>query len=46
MKDNENAPLWVRDEYNCSTKKYIIYRYDDVCHWSERKGDIEIYTEE
>lgn len=38
LTNSECAPLWVRDDYDRSTKKYEVYKYDDVNHWSECKG--------
>ena len=26
------SPVWVRGEYDRSSKKYSCYRFDDVCH--------------
>ena len=30
--------VYVRDDYDPSTKKYSAYRFDDVCHSQEFKG--------
>lgn len=38
LSDSENAPVWVRGEYDRSTRKYECYKYDDVNHWSEFCG--------
>lgn len=45
LKDTESAPIWVRGDYDRSSKKYSIYRYDDVCHERFAKGDKEVFVE-
>lgn len=41
FKLNETSPIvWVYDGYNCSTKKYSAYKFDDICHnreWNKNK---------
>lgn len=37
LKESETAPLWVRDEYDRTTGTFIVYKYDDVNHFSNRK---------
>ena len=32
LSDRETAPVWIRGEYIRETKKYSIYKYDDVNH--------------
>lgn len=43
FKDDENAPIWVRSDYNRSTKKYECYKYEDVNHFLECKGERKVY---
>lgn len=43
LRDDENAPIWVRSEYNRSTKKYECYKYEDVNHFLECKGERKVY---
>lgn len=38
LSDSENAPVWVRGEYDRNSHKYECYKYDDVNHWSEFCG--------
>lgn len=38
LADSESAPLWIRGEYDRSSKKYECYKYDDVSHWAEFRG--------
>lgn len=35
---SDTAPVWVRDDYNRSTKKYECYKFDDMNHLGEFKG--------
>lgn len=35
---SDHAPVWVRGEYNRSTRKYECYKYDNVNYWSEFNG--------
>ena len=37
--------VWVRDEYDRTTKTYICYNWDDVNRYREFKGNKEVYTE-
>jgi hypothetical protein len=32
LKDNENAPLWVRNHYDRASKTYSCSKYDDSNH--------------
>ena len=40
-----NNIVWVRGEYDRSSKKYECYKYDDVSHFSYFKGDRKVFTE-
>lgn len=40
----DTAPVWVRDEYNRSTKKYSAFRYDDICAFSEFSPTRYVYV--
>lgn len=42
---SETAPVWVRGEYNRSSRKYECYKYDDVNHWGEYNGTRVITTD-
>lgn len=35
---SDTAPVWIRDEYNRSTKKYECYKFDDMNHLGEFGG--------
>lgn len=39
------SQVYVRDEYDRSTKKYICYKWSDVNAERLLKGDKEVYTE-
>lgn len=44
LKDSETAPVWVRDEYIPSEKKFSTHKYDDVNHERLFKGETEVYV--
>lgn len=44
LKDSETAPVWVRDEYISSAKKFSTYKFDNVNHETLRKGEREVYV--
>lgn len=37
--------VWIRDEYDRSSKKYVCYCWGDVNKWQLIRGDKEVYTE-
>lgn len=41
---NEDAPVWVRDEYDRSERKYICYKWDDVNHWTYMRSVRAVYA--
>lgn len=43
LKNDENAPLWVRSEYNRTDKKYESYKYDDTNHFIYCKSDRKVF---
>lgn len=45
LKPTEDAPVWVRSDYNRELKKYEIYKYFDVNHYAFRKGNIVVYVD-
>lgn len=45
LSESESAPVWVRDEYNRSSRKYEAYKYDNVNHWGEFKGTRLVYVD-
>lgn len=38
-----NGPVWVREEYDRSSKKYVVSKWDDTCHTSLKAGTTEVY---
>lgn len=44
LKDSETAPVWVRDEYIPSEKKFSTHKYDDANHERLFKGETEVYV--
>ena len=45
LSSSGTAPVWVRGEYNRSTKKYECYKFDDVNHWSEFTSTRKVTTD-
>lgn len=43
MRDSDTAPVWVRDEYIPSAKKYSTHKFDDVNHEVLRKGNFVVF---
>lgn len=41
---NADAPVWVRDEYDRSEKKYLCYKWDDVNHWTYMRSVRGVYA--
>lgn len=41
---NDDAPVWVRDEYDRSERKYLCYKYDDVNHWTYMRSMRGVYA--
>lgn len=41
---NDDAPVWVRDEYDRSERKYLCYKYDDVNHWAYMRSVRGVYA--
>ena len=37
-----NGPVWVREEYDRSSKKYVVSKFDDICHTSLKAGATEV----
>ena len=43
LKPSPTAPVWIRGEYDRTTKRYSLTKADDVNHESMRKGDLVVY---
>ena len=41
---NDDAPVWVRDEYDRSERKYLCYKWDDVNHWAYMRSARCVYV--
>ena len=39
-----DGPVWIRDEYDRVERKYLVYRFDDINHWSYMKGSTKVLT--
>lgn len=40
----DDAPVWVRDEYDRSERKYLCYKWDDVNHWTYMRSARGVYA--
>ncbi|MBQ8120825.1 MAG: hypothetical protein IJ172_08625 [Ruminococcus sp.] len=40
-----HSVVWVRGEYDRSSKKYECYKYDDVNHFSYLRAERVVYTD-
>lgn len=41
---NDDSPVWVRDEYDRSERKYLCYKWDDVNHWTYMRSVRAVYA--
>lgn len=37
--------VYVRDWYSRKSKKYIVYKFSNVCDWREMRGDSIVYID-
>lgn len=44
LSGNDDAPVWVRDEYDRSERKYLCYKWDDVNHWTYMRSVRAVYA--
>ena len=45
LRPTEEAPVWLRGDYERDTKKYECYRYDNVNYMLTMKGTREVYVD-
>lgn len=45
LADTPTAPVWVREDYNRSTRKYECYKYNDINHLGEFNGTRLVVTD-
>lgn len=38
-----NGPVWVRDDYDRSSKSYQAYKFDDINHFTYKKKGTSVY---
>ena len=41
----KKSQVYVRGDYDRTSKKYICYKFSDVCSARTMKGDKEVYTD-
>jgi hypothetical protein len=44
LRDSESSPVWVRDYYDQSLKKYCLYAFDDVNKCLYVKGSKPVFV--
>lgn len=45
LSNSETAPVWVRGDYNRSSKKFEAYKYDNVNYWNELRGSRVVFVD-
>lgn len=45
LANSESAPVWVRDDYNRSTKKFEAHKYDNMGTWVNFSGSRAVYVD-
>lgn len=45
IEEPKESQVYVRDEYNRSTKKYEAYKFGDISDFREFKGDKKVYID-
>lgn len=45
LANSETAPVWVRGDYNRSSKKFEAYKYYDVNYWNEFMGSRIVFID-
>ena len=41
----KESVVWVRGNYERSSKKYSVHKWSDICHESFMKGDRMVYVD-
>jgi len=44
LKNSDTAPVWVRGDYDKSTRTYELHRFDDVNRRTYKKGSTQVFT--
>lgn len=45
FKDSESSPMWIRENYERSCRKYSLISYEDSCKELFRNGSCLCYVE-
>lgn len=45
IEEPTDSQVWVRDQYDRSSKKYDVYKWSDINHFSQRKGNTKVWTD-
>jgi hypothetical protein len=44
LKDSESSPVWVRGEYDRTSRTYSIYKFDDINHETFVRGSRSVFV--
>ena len=44
LNDSETTPVWVRGEYDRSSRTYSIYKFDDINHEAFVRGSRSVFV--
>lgn len=45
LANSDTAPVWVRGDYNRSSKKFEVYKYNNVNYWNEFRGSRIVFVD-
>ena len=45
LSNSDTAPVWVRGDYNRSSKKFDAYKYNNVNYWNEFRGSRIVFVD-
>lgn len=45
VEEPKESQVWVRGDYDRSTKKYECSKFEDISHFREFNGDKVVYTD-
>lgn len=41
----QNSPVWIKSNYDRTSKKYSVYKFDDINHESLKKGSTLVFVD-
>lgn len=45
IEEPSSSLVYVRGDYDRSTRKYEVYKFDDICNCRMKKGDLTVYVD-